>query len=88
MIHGSVGVSVDVRIIVGDGERVAVLVKRSVWVGMAIKVGEEYGLRVSVGSINEVGGGWATNVNPPHPMDKRVKKSMRTKALLILTKDD
>jgi hypothetical protein len=73
---------------VGEGETVAVSVGKRVWVGKAIRVGEGYGLAVQVGSMTTVGAGFAKIVNPPHPIDKKARREMRTKGFLKPIKDD
>ena len=84
----SVGVNVSVGTSVGGGDAVEVSVGKSVGEAGAGWNGVGGGLAVPVGSITGVGAGLARNVNPPHPIDKRVRNNMKAKGFLKPIKDD
>ena len=81
IIHGGPGVSVSVSVgeAVGDGEAVAVSVGRKVGEVVTVSVGEGSGLVVHVGAEVGVGIGGAMKVSPPHPIENRIIKVIRTK---------
>ena len=74
-----VGVGVSVNEMVGEGEAVAVSVGKKVGEAVTVSVGEGSGLIVHVGRGVGVGIGGAITVNPPHPIENRMIKVIRTK---------
>jgi len=81
-IHSGSGVNVGVEVDVAEGVTVGVSVGEAVSVTVTVEVGEGGGLVVSAESFTPIGGGWATDVNPTHPINTKAAQEVGIKRLL------